>query len=309
MVVFEALKKPWKVVSSRRIPAFSDSLSDSFYLKCFYRSVFDKKLDLNNPRNFNEKLQWLKLHDRKRKYIEMVDKYAAKEFVARRIGEEYIIKTYGVWDSFEDIDFDSLPDSFVLKCTHDSAGYVICRNKDEFDFEKAQKKIRKCLERNFYYVGREWPYKKIKPRIIAEEYMEDHTLHELRDYKVFTFNGVPKVIHIVSNRQNKAEETYGDFFDMDFRHLDLTMGHPNAPVPPDMPHNFEKMKEFASVLAKGTIHLRVDFYEVDGNLYFGELTFYQDSGFAHIKPESWNKVLGDWITLPSEKSGKIATSI
>ena len=300
MIIFEALKKPWKIISSRRLPWLSALFSDTFYLKCFYRSVFDKKLDLNSPDGFNEKLQWLKIHDRHPVYLDMVDKYIAKQFVAKRIGERHIIKTYGVWDRFEDIDFDSLPNSFVLKCTHDSAGYVICRNKDEFDFDGARRKITKCLKRNFYYVGREWPYKELKPRVIAEEYMEDHTLHELRDYKFFTFNGVPKVMHLVSNRQNVDEETYGDFFDMDFCHLDLTMGHPNAPECPKMPKNFEKMKEYATILAEGTIHLRVDFYEVDGNLYFGELTFYQDSGFTNIQPLQWNKVLGDWIVLPKE---------
>ena len=268
MIIIEAIKKPWKIIASRKISILSNLCSDSFYLKCFYRTSFNKKLNLKNPCNFNEKLQWLKIHDRRSVYMEMVDKYLAKEFVEKKIGAEHIIKTYGVWDRFEDIDFDSLPNSFVLKCTHDSAGYVICRNKDEFDFEKARKKIIKCLNRNFYYVGREWPYKNLKPRVLAEEYMEDHTLHELRDYKIFTFNGVPKIMHLVSNLQNAAEETYGDFFDMDFCHLDLTMGHPNAPYCPEMPANFEKMKEYATILAEGTIHLRVDFYEVDGQLYF-----------------------------------------
>ena len=298
MIVLEALKKPWKIISSRKMPWFSALFSDGFYLKCFYRSVFNEKLNLDNPHNFNEKIQWLKLHDRHPIYMDMVDKYVAKDFVAKKIGKNHIIETYGVWDCFEDIDFDLLPNQFVLKCTHDSAGYIICRNKDELDFESAQKKITKCLNRNFYYVGREWPYKNIKPRVIAEKYMEDHTLHELRDYKFFTFNGVPKIMHVVSNRQNTAEETYGDFFDMDFNHLDLTMGHPNAPKCPEIPRNFEKMKKFARILAEGTIHLRVDFYEVDGDLYFGELTFYQDSGFSNIKPKRWNEVLGEWIDLP-----------
>jgi hypothetical protein len=297
MIVFEALKKPWKVIASRKIPFLSNMCSDSAYLKCFYRSGVHKKLNLQNPRNFNEKLQWLKIHDRKAIYMDMVDKYEAKKFVGDRIGEAHIITTYGVWDRFEDIDFDSLPNSFVLKCTHDSAGYVICRNKDEFDFDKARAKINKCLKRNFYYIGREWPYKNLKPRVIAEKYMEDHNLHELRDYKIFTFNGVPKIMHIVSNRQNAKEETYGDFFDMDYKHLDLTMGHPNAPCSPEKPQNFEKMKEFATILAEGTIHLRVDFYEVDGQLYFGELTFYQDSGISPIEPDEWNVILGDWISL------------
>lgn len=297
MIIFEAIKKPWKIVSSRKIPLLSDMFSDSLFLACFYRSAIGKKLDLNNPLNYNEKLQWLKIHDRHPVYMDMVDKYAAKEYVGKRIGEQHIIKTYGVWDCFDDIDFNLLPERFVLKCTHDSAGYVICKNKAEFDVGAARKKITNCLKRNFYYVGREWPYKNIKPRVIAEEYMEDHTLHELRDYKFFTFDGEPRVMHLVSNRQNSKEETYGDFFDMDFNHLDLTMGHPNALVCPEMPKNFEKMKAFAAILAEGTIHLRVDFYEVDGQLYFGELTFYQDSGIADIKPERWGKILGDWIDI------------
>jgi hypothetical protein len=260
----------------------------------------NKKLNLKSPKSFNEKLQWLKIHDRHPIYMDMVDKYTAKEFVAKRIGKEHIIETYGVWNRFEDIDFDSLPNQFVLKCTHDSAGYVICKNKDEFDFNYARKKITKCLKRNFYYVGREWPYKGLKPRVIAEKYMEDHTLHELRDYKIFTFNGVPRIMHLVSNRQNAAEETYGDFFDMDYKHIDLTMGHPNAPCCPEKPQNFEKMKEFTAILAEGTIHLRVDFYEVDGQLYFGELTFYQDSGISPIEPKEWDGILGEWIDIPKQ---------
>lgn len=296
MIIFEAIKKPWKIIASRRIKFLSNCCSDSFYLQCLYRSAFDKKLNLKNPCGYNEKLQWLKLHDRKPVYMDMVDKYAAKEFVADKIGQQHIIRTYGVWDSFEEIDFSTLPESFVLKCTHDSAGYVICKDKS-LDIQEAKKKIKKCLERNYYYVSREWPYKNIKPRIIAEEYMEDKKLHELRDYKFFTFNGVPKIMHLVSNRQNAEEETYGDFFDMDFCHLDLTMGHPNAPICPDKPENFEKMKEFATILSKGTPHLRVDFYEVNGQVYFGELTFYQDGGLTDIRPKEWNEVLGSWIKL------------
>ena len=228
----------------------------------------------------------------------MVDKAKAKEYVGNIIGEEHIVKVYGIWGRFEDIDFSALPNQFVLKCTHDSAGLVICKDKTRLDLKSARKKLNKCLKRNFYYSGREWPYKNVLPQIIAEEYLEDSTCKELRDYKFFTFHGHPQIVHIVSNRGNSNEETYGDFFDMDYNHLDLTMGHPNAPCCPEMPRNFEKMKEFAAILAEGTIHLRVDFYEVDGHLYFGELTFYQDSGFADIQPERWNKILGDWINIP-----------
>lgn len=293
---------PWKIVSHPYVRKYENWMPDDIYLKCLYRTFMGEKLNLKSPVKYNEKLQWLKLNERLPVYSEMVDKYTAKKYVAEKIGEEYVIPTYGVWDFFEDINFDELPNSFVLKCTHDSAGIAICKNKSNFDITSVEKKISNCLSRNFYYSGREWPYKNVKPRIIAEKYMEDDSLHELRDYKFMTFNGKPKIMHLVSNRQNTTEETYGDFFDMDFCHLDLTMGHPNAPKLPDLPCNFEKMKEFATILAEGTIHLRVDFYEVNGKLFFGELTFYQDSGFANIKPEKWNKVLGEWITLPMEIS-------
>lgn len=272
-------------------------LPDSIYLKILYFRNIGCKLNLNSPVNYNEKLQWLKLHERKNFYSQMVDKYSAKEYIAERIGKEYIIPTYGVWSAFGDIDFDQLPNQFVIKCTHDSAGLVICRDKKTLDKHAVQMKLENSLKHNFYYNGREWPYKNVKPRIIAEKYMEDTELRELRDYKFFTFNGVPKIVHIVSNRQNANEETYGDFFDMDYNHLDLTMGHNNAPVLPVMPKNFEKMKEFAAKLSEGTKHLRVDFYEVDGLLYLGELTFFQDSGFADIQPPEWNAILGNWILL------------
>lgn len=272
-------------------------LPDGIYLRMLYYRNMGCRLRLNSPVNYNEKLQWLKLHDRKSHYSCMVDKYAAKAYISGQVGEEYIVPTYGVWDSFADIDFDKLPDQFVLKCTHDSAGFVICHDKDRLDFEAVRRKLERCLKRNFYYTGREWPYKNVKPRIIAEKYMEDAELHELRDYKFFTFGGVPKIVHIVSNRQNQEEETYGDFFDMEYRHLDLTMGHNNAPVPPQKPKNFERMKEFAAKLSEGTRHLRVDFYEVNGHLYFGELTFFQDCGFADIQPPEWNEILGRWIEL------------
>ncbi len=295
--LIKAIRKPWVIVIHPKMRWISKLFPSKFYLKCMYRSILNKKLNLKNPQGFNEKLQWLKLNDINPRYTEMVDKYAAKEYVGKIIGEEHIIKTLGVWNSFDEIDFSALPDRFVLKCTHDSAGLVICTDKEKFDIEKARKKITSCLSRNFFYSGREWPYKNIKPRVLAEEYMEDEKLHELRDYKFMTFNGEPKVMHLVSNRQNKSQETYGDFFDMEFNHIDLTMGHDNAPVAPEKPLNFSKMIEFARSLAKDTRHLRVDFYEVNGQLYFGELTFFQDSGFADIQPPKWDKILGDMIEL------------
>lgn len=269
-------------------------IPDEPYLKLMYRLRMGKRLDLKKPKSYNEKLQWLKLHDRKPEYTRMVDKYEAKKYVASIIGEEYIIPTLGVWDRFEDIDFDALPDQFVLKCTHDSGGLVICRDKSKLDLEAARKKINTSLKTNFYWVGREWPYKNVKPRIIAEAYLQDETGEKncLTDYKVFCFNGVPRVMYV---SKDKDEEPHTDFFDMDFHRLPIRMRDPNSEILPEKPQQFEKMKELAARLSNGLPHLRVDFYEVKGQLYLGELTFYHSSGFREVKPEEWNRKLGDWI--------------
>lgn len=271
-------------------------LPDKTYLEVKYRSKFGKKLDWDNPQTFNEKLQWLKMHDRKPIYSTMVDKYEAKKYVAERIGEEYIIPTYGVWDRFDDIDFDALPDQFVLKCTHDCGGLVIVKDKKNFDKEAARKKINKAMKRNYYYRTREWPYKNVKPRVLAEKYMEDPKTAELRDYKFFTFHGIVKSMFIATER-NSSEETKFDFFDADFEHLHFTNGHPNAAVCPEKPERFEEMKCLAEKLSTDIPHLRVDFYEVDGRIYFGELTFFHWNGFTLFEPKEWDKTFGDWIQL------------
>jgi len=291
------IKEPWRIVVSAKMKFFSRFVPDKLYLECKYREQMLTKLDWNNPRDYTQKIQWLKLHDFKPEYTQLVDKYLVKEYVAKRIGEQYVIPTYGVWDRPEDINFDDLPNQFVLKCNHDSSSVIICLDKKTFDKEAARKHLGYCLKRDFFYLGREYPYKHVKRKIIAEAYIEDSELHELRDYKFFTFNGEPKIVHIVSNRQNKEEETYGDFFDMDYNHIEMHMGHNFAPVLPEKPKNFEKMREFAKILSKGTKHLRVDFYEANGKLYFGELTFYQDAGWVKIEPYSWNVKLGNWISM------------
>lgn len=282
---------------------FYKLLNDKKYLELLYYRKMNKKIDLENPKTYNEKLQWLKLYDRKPIYTTMVDKYEAKNYVAERIGEEHIIPTLGVWDKFEDIDFDSLPDRFVLKCTHDSGGLVICKDKSEFDYKKAKKKIKKSLKRNYYWSGREWPYKDVKPRIIAEQYMEDAETAELRDYKFFCFNGEAKMIFIATDRQKKDEETKFDFFDMDYNHLPIVNGHPNSKKVPQKPKNFEQMRILAEALSDRIPHLRVDFYEVDGNVYFGEMTFFHFSGMVPFEPQEWDEIIGSWIDLP-EKTQK-----
>lgn len=291
------MKNPMRAFVKLGGLGFFNWMSDETYLKIAYRSLMGKKLDLKNPQTFNEKIQWLKLYDRKPIYTTMVDKYEAKKYVANIIGEQYIIPTLGVWNKFEDINFDKLPNQFVLKCTHDSGGIIICRDKSKFDIEAARKKINHSLKRNYFWQGREWPYKNVKPRIIAEKYMEDAQSGDLKDYKFFCFNGEPKMLFIASDRANSNEETKFDFYDIHYNHLDFTNGHPNASKPPQKPIQFDEMINLAAKLSQNIPLLRVDFYEISGKVYFGELTFSHWSGFVPFNPETWDKNLGDWINL------------
>lgn len=277
-------------------------LPDSVYisLKHFYH--FKEFPNLRNPKTFNEKLHWLKLHDRRPEYTTMVDKYAAKQYIADIVGEEYVIPTLGVWDKFEDIDFDALPNKFVLKTTHDCAGVIICRDKATFDFEAAKKKITAHLKQNYFYEGREWPYKDVKPRIIAEKLIELNDGGELKDIKFLCFNGKPKMLFVEKDRSKGRNGHTVDFFDVDFNHLDITVdGYPNSTQKIEKPVTFELMKELARKLSTGIPHLRVDFYEADGKAYIGELTFYHSSGYFHITPPEWSFTIGEWIELPNLK--------
>ena len=293
--VLKLFKNPAKVVYIFDKLGVSRIIPDSTYLKLKYRANFGKKLNLKNPQTYNEKLQWLKLYDRKPEYITMVDKYEAKKYVAERIGEEYIIPTLGVWDKVEDIDFDTLPDQFVLKCTHDCGGLVICRDKSQLNVDQAKKKLNKALKNNFYYLFREWPYKNVKPRIIAEKYMEDASTGELRDYKFFGFDGEVKIMLICSER-NKAVKV--DFYNKNFEHLDCRLVYPNSSAEIKKPETYDKMWELAEMLSMDIPELRVDFYEVNGKIYFGELTFFPAAGFGKFEPQEWDDTLGSWLKLP-----------
>lgn len=270
-------------------------MPDEMYLRIQYRLSLHKKLNIRNPITYNEKLQWLKIHDRKPEYTMMVDKYAVRDYIAETIGEGYSIPLVGgPWYSFDEIDFSKLPNQFVLKCNHDSGGLVICKDKSALNFKAARKKIVKSMKRNFFWANREWPYKDVKPCIIAEKYMVDDSGYELKDYKFFCFDGEPKVMFIATDRN---VDTKFDFFDMDFNHLPFTNGHPCATVPPSKPKCFEEMKELAKVLSKGIKHVRVDFYEINGKVYFGELTFSHWGGKVPFEPEEWDYKLGEWINL------------
>lgn len=274
-------------------------LPDKLYLKMLYRVKVGKKLNLTNPQTFNEKLQWLKLYDRKSEYTKMVDKYEVRKYVEDKIGKEHLIPLLGVYENFDAIDFDKLPNQFVIKCTHDSGGLLICKNKNEFNIENARKKINKCLKRNYYYNGREWPYKNVKPKIVIEKYMEDKKYKDLRDYKFFCFNGKFVYSFVCSERATSLKFT---FFDKNGKFMNFCQdGCPNDPNV-KKPKNYDKMIQLAEILARDTIEVRVDFYEINNKIYFGELTFFDASGFGKFEPEEWDLKIGKMLKLPKEKN-------
>lgn len=276
-------------------------LSDKTYLKFVFKLRTGQRLDLKNPRTFNEKLQWLKLYNRIDMYTTMVDKYEVKNYVSNIIGEEYIIPTLGVFNRFNDIDFNILPNQFVIKCTHDSGGLVIVKNKEELIIKEAEKKINKSFKKNYYYFGREWPYKNIKPRIIIEEFIEDEEYPAIRDYKFYCFNGEPKYLYVSEGLEDHSTAQI-EFFDMNFEPAPFGRSdYRRFKIKPQKPYNFEKMKELAKVLSQDIPFVRVDFYEVNKKIYFGELTFTPCSGYMPFDPEEWDKKLGDMLELPKEK--------
>jgi hypothetical protein len=257
-------------------------------------------LDLENPKTFNEKLQWLKLYDRKPIYTTMVDKYEVKKYIAEKLGEEYVIPTLGVWDRFDDIDFESLPDQFVLKCTHDSGGLVICRDKSKLNKEAARQKIEQCMKRNYYWSGREWPYKNVKPRILAETYMDDeNAVAGLTDYKFFCFNGKPEMLYVSQGLEDHATASIS-FYDMEGREMPFHR-RDFKPIEGELtlPSNFVEMQETAEKMAKEVDcpFVRIDLYSVRGRMYFSEVTFSPCSGMLPFEPKEWDAKLGDWLTL------------
>lgn len=273
--------------------------SDSAYLRIVYFLHMGKRLDLKNPRSYTEKINWLKINDIHPEYSSLVDKYEVKGFVNDRLGTDiHTIKTLGVWDSFDDIDFKTLPDRFVLKTTNGggNTAVVICRDKASLDIDDARTKLRLCDSSGSYKWSREYTYLNITPRIIAEEYIEAPD-DELSDYKIFCFDGKPEFLFVGTERQKKGEEVKFDFYDTDFNHLALKNGHENAKVPPPRPDNFDKMLEIASLLSKGMKHVRVDLYNVKGHIYFGELTFFHFAGLVPFEPDEWDYKFGEYLNL------------
>lgn len=272
-------------------------LPDEAYVKIFYRIYMGKWPDLKAPRLFSEKLQWLKLHNRRPEYTDMVDKYEAKKIVAQMIGEQYIIPTLGVWPRPEDIEWDRLPQRFVLKCTHDSGTIIIVKDKKQLDIQQTIQRLRAGLRRDYYRQNKEWPYKNVPRRIIAEEYIETDS-DDLPDYKFFCFDGEPLYCQVITGRKAKM---CVDFFDSEWNHQPFhePKNYPFADSEPQKPIGFDLMLSAAKKMAKGQPFVRIDFYEAKGKVLFGEITFFPTSGIGGFSPEKYDEAFGDLIHLPS----------
>ena len=275
-----------------------NKMSDEDYLRMLFKADMGYKLNLDDPKTFCEKLQWLKLHDRRDEYTIMADKYLSKKFVADKVGQQYVVPLLGVWDRFNDIDFEALPDQFVLKCNHDSGTVIICRDKSKLDKESARRELEEALGTSYFVFNREWPYKNISPKIIAEEYLSQGNDDCLWDYKFFCFNGEPKIMYMEKEASDLKTEA---FFDMEKNYLDLEMDDPRPDFAPQLPECFDQMRELAKKLSDGIPFLRVDFFFIKGQIYVGELTFYHQSGLTKMKPEMWDMKLGQWISLPDNR--------
>ncbi len=274
-------------------------LPDKLYLQLFYFATTGKLINFKNPKGFNEKLQWLKVNDKRPEYTKLVDKLAVREHIKEVLGEEYLFPLLGSWESFDDIDFDALPEQFVLKCNHDSGSSKIIKNKSaltEEDLNEMRSFFSKRLKQDFSFAGREYPYKGIKPCIIAEQFMVDKSEPEksIEDYKFYCFGGDPKTVLIVTDRCNDCRF---DFFDKDFNHLDIYKSHLNSDKVIEKPEKFDEMKEIAKKISQGMKFVRIDLYQINGKVYFGEYTFFAGGGFSLFKPAEWERRLGDWIDL------------
>jgi len=291
-------KFAWIVKMAIRYP-LAFLLPDALYLKSQYRRKMRRELNLKNPILYSEKVQWLKLYDRNPNWTNQADKYEVRKYITQTIGEQYLIPNYGVWDNFDEIPFESLPDRFVLKCTHDCGSVLICRDKKGLDLKQTKKRFQKHLAVNCYYQRKEWVYKNIKPRIIAEELMVDESGVDLKDYKIYCFNGEPKIVNIIFDRfaQEGVKEL---FYSPQWEYLPVgSGGHPNDPnVKIEKPKCLEEMLNLARKLSSDKIHVRVDFYVVEDKIFFGELTFYSCAGYERFDPPSWDKTFGDWMALP-----------
>lgn len=294
--LIKLIKKPSLLILYLMNKGILNWVNDEKFLKIKYRLIMGKKLNLENPKTFNEKIQWLKLYDRKDIYTTMVDKYEAKKYVANIIGEKYIIPTLGIYNSFEEIDFSKLPNQFVIKPTHTSGNIYICKDKNKIDYKKLEKEINKWLKRKYYYIHREWPYKNIKPRIIIEKFMIDKYSEDIKDYKLMSFNGKVKYSLVCSGRSNN-NGLHMDFYDLNWNKMPFKRIYPNLENKTNKPFNYQTMIKIAEKLSHNIMFLRVDFYEINQKIYFGELTFYPSAGFGKFIPEEYDEIIGDMLEI------------
>lgn len=270
---------------------------DKMYIKKIYRKKTGKNINLQTPRTFNEKCNWIKLYDRNPIYTVMADKYLARQYINERIGDSHLIPLIGVWNNADDIDFDSLPEKFVIKCNHDN-GVIICHDKKSLNFEEVRNNLNSRLKRNYYKKYREWPYKNIPRKIICEKLLENSNGKNLLEYNVFCFNGVPKFFKVGSVLHDGTLAK--DFYDIDWNHLDMTTGASAGDIF-SKPIYYDKLLEIAKKLSEGTTHVRIDFYDCDGKLYNGEMTFFSNGGHMKFNPEKWNFIWGECLTLPKKR--------
>lgn len=289
-IIQKVIKRPWLIMPTV-LCKLGGWIDDETYIKWNYYLRNGKKLNLKEPVTYFDKINWQKIHDRRSEYVTMVDKHKVKEYVSGIIGSEYVIPTIGVWSTPDEIDFDLLPDRFVLKCNHDSGSAVLCKDKKTFDIENAKKKLSEHLKRDYYKISREWPYKEVERKIICEPFIDGI---QNNNYKFFCFDGKCRFLYVAPYREATA-----DYYDADFNHIDgiRNVFHTGADKPPKKPQSFEQMKKFAEVLSKGYPQMRVDFYDDNGKIWFGEITFFQEAGFAPWIPDEWNYKFGEYIKL------------
>ena len=295
------IENPQYFITSPASKGWLNWVPDSLYLKVLYRVIMGRKLNLKNPKEYNEKLQWLKLNDRKPEYSTMVDKYEVRGYIGDLLGDKYLIPCLGIYDSVDDIDIDALPDKFVLKCTHDSGSVEICKDKSSFDIEGARHRLSQAMKRNYYATYREWPYKYVKPRIIAEGYLEGDG-GDLKDYKVMCFNGEAKIIEVHENRFVEGKVHTQTFYDREWNIVPLTQIETvTVDRPGERPRQLDEILRLSELIAKNMYHARIDWYIEGDKIYFGEITFFDGSGFESFSTPEMERMLGDMINLPENR--------
>lgn len=280
-----------------KLSRLASIIPDKQYISMVYRIRMGKSMNWRNPRSFSEKLQWLKVYYRKPELIRLVDKYEMKSYVEECLGPGYTVPTIGLWNSVDEIDFNALPNRFVIKCTHDSGSNILCKDKSKLDYERVKNKLKICLKNNLYYLSREWPYKNVQPRIIAEEYLEDKTRNSLTEYKLFCFGGTVKMVLICKGVAHTDNRT-NDFCGVNLNRLPFTSLLPNSSEELEKPACYNELLECAAKLSKGLPQVRVDAYVVGDRIYFGELTLFHNSGLRKYEPDEWDYKIGEWLTLP-----------